>query len=382
MKKVKFGKPIIEKEEMEAINMVLGGDILVHGPKAKEFEHSFAKWTKAPFAISTSSCTAALHLAYFHLGIGPGDEVIVPAQTHVATAHAVELVGAVPVFVDAELITGNINIDLIEEKISKKTKAISIVHFLGMPVRMEKLMPIVDKYNLRLIEDCAIALGSWYKNKHVGLFGDVGCFSFYPVKHITTAEGGMMITNSEHFAASVQRKKAFGVDRTHAERKVPGIYDVNLLGFNYRMSELHACIGVEQMKKIDRFLSVRKENHAILHEGFSEIPEVHLLADKQPDSIHSHYCFSAILKNKLSEKRFEIVHYLNSKGIGTSTYYPKPVPEFAYYKNKYKLTAGEFPNARKISHQCISLPVGPHLNADDMSYIIENFKSAIKKYTI
>lgn len=380
MRTVKFGKPIIEQEEIQAVNEVLGGDILVHGPRAKEFERLFGEYTKAPYAISASSCTAALHLAYFHWGIGPGDEVIVPAQTHVATAHAVELVGAKPVFVDAELETGNINIDLIEEHITERTKAISIVHFLGMPVNMDKLMPIVEKHNLKLVEDCAIAIGSTFNGKHVGLFGDVGCFSFYPVKHITTAEGGMMITNKDEFAHGIKYKKAFGVDKTHIERKMPGIYDVRLLGFNYRMSELHAAIGIEQIKKIDRFLAIRKENFEALHAGLSTIDELHLFAKEQPKAKNSHYCLSAILQDDIAKNRFDIVKYLNGQGVGTSTYYPKPVPEFTYYQEKYQPDLSKYPNASKISHQCISLPVGPHLTVEDMNYIVKIFKQAIQTY--
>lgn len=229
---VKFGKPIIGQEEMDAVMEVLSGDILVHGPKAHEFEEHFAAFTGANHAISVSSCTAALHLSYFVLGIGKGDEVIVPAQSHVATAHAVELTGAKPVFVDAEPSTGNIDIDRIEANITPATKAISLVHFLGMPVDMDRIMKIATSRNLRVVEDCALAIGTYFKGKHAGLFGDTGCFSFYPVKHFTTAEGGMILTKTPEHAHKFGRQKAFGVDRTVSERKVPGVYDVDMLGFN------------------------------------------------------------------------------------------------------------------------------------------------------
>src|SRR3989338_6141324 len=179
---------------------VLDGPILVHGPKSKEFESDFAAYTKAPHAVSVSSCTAGLHLMYFSKGLGPGDEVIVPAQTHTATAHAVELCGAKPVFVDAEKKTGNIDIGKIEAAITKRTKAISVVHYLGMPVDMEKVVKIADKHNLFVVEDCALAIGSFFKGIHAGLHGDAGSFSFYPVKHITTAEGGMVITRHKEIA--------------------------------------------------------------------------------------------------------------------------------------------------------------------------------------
>ena len=214
-----FGMPIIGEEEKQAVIEVLNSPILVHGPKAHDFERDFAAFTKAPFAVSVSSCTAALHLAYFYLGLGPGDEVIVPAQTHVATVHSVELVGATSVFVDAEKETGNIDIAQIEEKITPRTKALSIVHFLGMPVNMDKIMAIAKKHKLFVVEDCALAMGTYFKGIHAGLHGDVGCFSFYPVKHMTTAEGGMLITGHEQVAQKITRQKAFGVDRHVGERK-------------------------------------------------------------------------------------------------------------------------------------------------------------------
>ena len=187
--KIRFGKPLIGIAEKKAVQRVLSGNILVHGPKAVDFENIFSKFTKSPFSVSVSSCTAGMHLVYFTLGIGVGDEVIVPAQTHVATAHAVELTGAKAVFIDSNFEDGNIDINKIEKSISKKTKAIAVVHYLGIPVDMNKINKIAKKYNLLVIEDCALALGSLINNKHVGLFGDVGVFSFYPVKHMTTAEG-------------------------------------------------------------------------------------------------------------------------------------------------------------------------------------------------
>src|SRR4051812_15635691 len=164
MRTIPFGKPIIGEEEKKAVLDVLSGPILVHGPKAKEFEAAFAQYTKAPYAVSVSSCTAGLHLAYFYLGLGPGDEVIVPAQTHTATVHAVELCGAKPIFIDAEGKTGNIDISQIERAVTPRTKALSIVHFLGMPVDMDAVMAIARKHKLFVVEDCALAIGTYYKD--------------------------------------------------------------------------------------------------------------------------------------------------------------------------------------------------------------------------
>ncbi|MBI4135771.1 DegT/DnrJ/EryC1/StrS family aminotransferase [Candidatus Uhrbacteria bacterium] len=379
MRSLPFGKPIIGGEEEQAVLEVLRSGTLVHGPKAKEFETQFAQYTGAPHAVSVGSCTAGLHLAYFAKGIGAGDEVIVPAQTHTATAHAVELTGAKPVFVDAESVTGNIDIGKIEEHITQRTRAISVVHFLGMPVDMDRVLEIAKKHHLFVVEDCALAIGSRYKGEHTGLRGDVGCFSFYPVKHMTTAEGGMVITKDLKLAEQVSRQKAFGVDRTVGERKIPGAYDVTGLGFNYRMNELAAALGSVQLKRMDGFLEIRKKNYLHLAGLLNNIEGVTLLESSHGEYESSYYCLSIILGAPFALKRFEIAHYLKEHGVGTSVYYPKPVPHLEYYRKKYGYMDSDFPIASWISNNSIALPVGPHLGDDDMNYIAAVVKEAIVK---
>jgi len=376
---IPFGRPILGEEEKSAVMEVLNGSILVHGPMAKVFENDFAAFTGAPRAISVSSCTAALHLAYFDLGIGPGDEVIVPAQTHNATAHAVEYTGAKPVFVDSEMKTGNIDIDQIAEHLTENTKAISVVHFLGMPVQMDRILEIANNHELFVLEDCALAIGSSYKGVHAGLYGDAGCFSFYPVKHMTTAEGGMLITKNRNLAERIERKRAFGVDRVHGERKIPGVYDVNMLGYNYRMNEIQASIGIEQLKRMDGFLEKRERNYQTLEKGLSELDGITLFESANGDFKSSYYCLSIILSEPLSKKRFEVVQYLKENGIGTSVYYPMPVPHLSFYKEKYGYDDKTYPNAAAISYGSIALPVGPHLTIEDMKYIVNALKAAIRE---
>ena len=373
-----FGKPIIGEEEERAVLEVLRSGTLVHGPKTKEFEAHFATYTGAPYAVSVGSCTAGLHLAYFAKGIGPGDEVIVPAQTHTATAHAVELVGATPVFVDAEEDTGNIDIGKIEEHITERTRAISVVHFLGMPVDMDRVLAIAKKRSLFVVEDCALAIGSRYKGQHAGLFGEVGCFSFYPVKHMTTAEGGMVITKDAALAELISRQKAFGLDRTVGERKIPGVYDVTMLGFNYRMNEIAAALGIAQLKRVEGFLRARKNNYMRLAELLSKVDGIALLKSSHDEYESSYYCLSVILGDTLASKRFEMVNYLKERGVGTSVYYPKPVPFMDYYRRKYGYSEGSFPVASWISNSSIALPVGPHLNEGDMEYIAKTVREGMR----
>ncbi len=377
MRQIPFGKPLLGAEEKEAVQRVLEGDILVHGPKTKEFEAAFSESTGAKHALSVSSCTAALHLSYFYRGLGAGDEVLVPAQTHTATAHAVELCGAKPVFVDSEIETGNIDTALLEPLITARTKAISVVHYLGMPVAMDKVVVVAKKHGLFVVEDCALAVGTYYKGVHAGLHGDTGCFSFYPVKHMTTAEGGMLTTNNPEIAARIVRQKAFGVDKSVGERTIPGVYDVTMLGFNYRMSEVHAAIGVEQLKRMKGFLARRKENYETLTTGLRELPELTLFRSSHEDFASSHFCHAVLLSEKLVSKRLDIIKYLNSQGVGTSIYYPGPVPLFSYYRQKYGYRERDFPVARRISDTSIALPVAPHLTPEDMHYIAATLKEAL-----
>lgn len=377
MIKIPFGKPIVSSKEFRAVLDVLKSGKYVHGRKTEEFEELFKRFVKSRYAVTVSSCTAGMHLFYFAIGLSKGDEVILPAQTHVATAHAVELLGAKPVFVDCELETGNIDVKQIEKKISKKTKAIAVVHFLGVPADMIKIKKIAKKHKLFILEDCALSLGAKIRGKHTGLFGDAGVFSFYPVKHITTGEGGILITNNKKISEKIKSKKAFGVDKNYNQRNYPGKYDVKELGLNYRMSEIHASIGVEQIKKIKKFLKIRKRNFDFLIKKLKDIRNIKILKNKNKDFSSSNYCMSLILDKKISMKRSKIIRFLNNNGIGTSIYYPKPVPLMSYYKKKYKHKSVRFKNASIISDKSIALSVGPHISLKNLDYVSRTLKKII-----
>lgn len=378
---IPFGRPWIGDEERDAVMEVLNGHILAHGPNGTAFEDGFVEMMGGGFATSTSSCMAALHLSHLHFGVGPGDEVIVPAMTHVATVHAVELTGATPVFVDCELQTGCMKIEAIEAAVTERTKSISVVHFNGIPCGMRRVMEIADASDLRVIEDCALAVGARIDGRHVGLFGDTGCYSFYPVKHITTAEGGMFVSQYEEIVAAVAKFRAFNYDRTHMERKIPGIYDVTGLGMNYRMSEMQAAIGRVQLKKLPEILERRAENFALLRDGLNAIDGVFVLDSTGNGIENSHYCVTAVLSGALARKRDDMVLALNERGIGTSIYYPHPVPRLSYYRTKYGYDSSGYPGAEAISDHSIALPVGPHLEKEGMTAITDNFSEIAHSLT-
>lgn len=378
---IAFGKPWITDAERSAVLEVLEGDILTHGPQAKAFESEFAAFMgEGANAVTMSSGMAALHMAYWQLGIGAGDEVIVAAQTHVATAHAVEAVGARCAFVDCRPGDGNMNPALIEAAITPRTKAIGLVHFLGIPCEMEPILAIADRHGLKVIEDCALAIGTRYRGTHAGLFGDAAIFSFYPVKHITTGDGGMFISRHKDFADKVAKARAFGVDRAFGERSIPGMYDVPTLGINYRLSDINSAIGRKQLERIGVILERRAANFSALKRGLSEIPGLAILDAALDTAVNSHYCLGVVLEDRLASRRNVVVRRLNEKGVGTSVYYPHPVPRLAYYRTKYEYDSARFPQAERISDQSIALPVGPHLTPDDMTYIVEQFSEISKEF--
>ena len=377
---IHFGRPWITDEEREAVLRVLSTPILTHGPECKAFEAEFgAAMGSDAHCVSVSSCMAALHLACLQFGIGPGDEVILPALTHVAAAHAVEWVGARPVFVDCTASTGNIDIHQVEQAITPRTKAISLVHFAGIPCNMPELMAIAERHHLRVIEDCAIAIGARFQGKHVGLFGDAGCFSFYPVKHMTTGEGGMFVTRHPDVANAVQKLRAFGVDRTHQERSIPGMYDVPSLGLNYRMSELQAAIGRAQVGRLATILQRRRQNFEALKHELRDIQGAAVIDADHPEAQNSHYCLVLLLDESRMRERNAIVQRLSAAKIGTSVYYPQPVPRMAYYKNKYGYAREKCLTAERFSDGSIALPVGQHLTERDMKTIAQAVRTTLKE---
>jgi dTDP-4-amino-4,6-dideoxygalactose transaminase len=250
---VPFVLPEITNEDKKAIMSTLNQNLLTDGPKLRIFEKEFAKFTGAKYAIGVSNATAALHLSLKAIGIKKGDEVIVPDLTFVASANAILVSGATPVIVDISKEDYNISISSIENSINKKTKAIMPVHFAGKPCKMNKIKAIASKHGLSVIEDCAHAIGSRINKKHVGTFGNTGCFSFYPTKNLTTLEGGMIITNSKKISEIVKSLRNHGITKSYEDRFTKGRpweYDVITPGYNYRLDEIRATLGISQLKRI------------------------------------------------------------------------------------------------------------------------------------
>jgi perosamine synthetase len=376
---IPFGKPNLDNKEKKEVLKVLNSSALTHGKYSKKFEDLFCKKFNYKYSLSVSSCTAALHLSYMALNLKKGDEVIVPNQTHVSTVHTCEILGVKPIFIDCDKTTGNIDVNQIEAKITKKTKAITIVHFLGKPVDMDKILRITKKYKLFLIEDCALSIGAKYKDKFIGSYGDFACFSFYPTKHITTADGGMLVCKSEKYYKKTKLLKGFGVDKNLNERKIPGNYDVKVVGLNYRMDEIRSAIGIHQLLKLDKFIKSREKNFHFIKDRISNIQNIRILETETTKNFKSSYFgICIILDNKIKKRRFEIINEFKKLGIGTSIHYPRIVSDYTYYKKKYHLKRNRYKNACEISYNSFNLPVSPHLQKKDLEYIVKETKKLLE----
>ncbi|MDJ0685636.1 MAG: DegT/DnrJ/EryC1/StrS family aminotransferase [Alphaproteobacteria bacterium] len=371
---IPFGKPMIDQAAKQAVLDVLDSGVLVHGGVTPDFEAAFAERVGVKHAVAVSSCTSGLYLAMFCKGIGPGDAVAAPAMTHVATAHAIELLGARPVFVDVEPGTGNMNPDGLAAAVDREPalRAAIPVHYLGLPCDMTRLQAIAEAAGIWLLEDCALAMDARHGERKAGGLGLAGAFSFYPVKHMTSIEGGMATTDDDELAFEMRRRRAFGYNRMLGDRTRPGLYDVDCLGGNFRMSEVEAAVGLAQLARLDAFQADRARNDAILRTALADQPALHVFPNKAGESISSHYCFNIILPKDGSIDRARMQDGLKAHGIGTSIHYPGAVPLFTYYKERYGAQFGDYPVAEWLGDQTISLPIGPHVSEDDAHHIAQS----------
>lgn len=364
---IPINKPILGEEEKELVLKVLESGILTDssmngGPYVREFERELAKFVGVKEAIAVNSGTSALQIALMALGVGPGDEVIVPSFTFAATAGAVMLVGARPVFVDIDLNTYNMSPDGFKKAISEKTKAVIPVDLYGLPAEMDEINEIANDHGIAVIEDACQAQGAKYKGKMAGALGKVGCFSFYPGKVMTTGEGGAILTNDSELAEKMR------MIRTHGQ--VCG-YDSKVLGGNFRMTEISAAIGIAQIKKLPKFLEKRAENARILLELLENSKVV--LPEVPEHSTHNWYLFTIRLKSL--EEREGLKNKLRESGIGATVYYPSPIHKLPYYAS---MGYGELrlKNSEVASRTVLSIPVHPLVKEEDlkrMAYIISTF---------
>ena len=368
---IPFFVPWITKGDKKAVIDALNSSLLTDGPKLRQFESAFAKFTGAKYAIGVSNATSALHLSIKALGIGKGDEVIVPDMTFVATANAVVLSGAVPVFADVEKETMNISIDSIRKKINLKTKAIIPVHFAGKVCDIVTISKIARKNNLVVIEDCAHAIGAQYGKKHVGNFGSAGCFSFYPTKNITTIEGGMVITNSKKTAEYIMSARNHGLTKTLVQRYAhgkPWDYDIIESGFNYRLDEIRSALGLSQLKRIKKINRLRKKVFEYYNNRLKHVKGL-VPPHSSEDNDHVYHLYIMRVEKSNNVSRDELFTQLLKYGIKTTVHY-KPLHEFTAF-NKFKNNTEDMKNSKQLYKEIISLPFYPNMPKKQQDFVID-----------
>lgn len=359
---IPISKPQIGDEEIQAVTDVMRSGIIASGPKVKEFEKNFADYLGVKNAIAVANGTCAIHAALFGAGIQKGDRVITTPFTFVATSNSILHIGAEPVFVDIEYDSFNISPDAIEKALkndkNRKIKAVLLVHLYGLCCDMDRITSIAKKYDVKIIEDAAQAHGSKYKNIIAGTFGDAATFSMYATKNMTTAEGGMVVTNDDKTADAIRKFINHGSENT---------YYHTVLGYNYRTTDIEAAIGLVQLKKLDDLNKKRRENakrltSALLKYDWLVLPQCD---DKY---FHIYHQFTIRVKNGM---RDELQKYLSEVKIGTKIFYPIPLHKQPLYENLFPGLS--MPEAEKASKEVLSLPVHPGLTEDDLKYIEEAF---------
>jgi perosamine synthetase len=404
---IPYSRQTIDDDDIKAVVEVLKSDWLTTGPKVAEFEEAVADYVGAKYAVGVSSGTAALHAAMYALEIGPGDEVIVPPMTFAATANCVVFQGGTPIFVDVDRETLLIDPAKIEEKITKKTKAIIGVDYAGQPCDWDRLQDIADRYGLKLLADGCHALGAEYKGKKVGPLADMTVFSFHPVKHITTGEGGMITTDDAELAERMRLFRNHGITRDPKCFSSPPsnlrpltsdfswFYEMVDLGYNYRITDFQCALGISQLRKLPKFLERRREIAALYDKALVDIPGIeplglradvlsakHYAKRQAPSSMPSNHAYHLYViridSSVLDIDRTALFTSLREKGIGANVHYI-PVHFHPFYREKFHTGTGLCPVAEAAHEQIVSLPMFPSMTDEDVEKVIGTVKNIVMK---
>ncbi len=349
MKNIPVAKPLIDRRDIRAVVKVMKSGGLAQGPQVTAFENEFSEFVQGRDCVAVNSGTSALHLALLSLGVGPGDEVIVPSFTFAATANSVALTGAKPVFVDIDPVTYNIDPTLIEAAITKRTKAIQVVHLYGLPADMFRISAIAKKHNLLLVEDAAQAHLAEVNGQPVGTFGDAAAFSFYPTKNMTSGEGGMIVLQNTDQTRICKLLRNQGMEQR---------YQNEVVGFNLRMTDIHAAIGRSQLKKVEGWTNARQANAQFLNDKITEA------VTPFTPSGYSHVFHQYTIRVKSQRDLFSAK--LSKLGIGNSVYYPTQVHKLPSFRLELDLK-----NTEEATQQVLSLPVHPSLSKRDLNRIAD-----------
>ncbi len=371
---IPYSRQSINEDDIVAVEKVLRSDFLTQGKVVADFERALAARAKTRFAVSVSSGTAALHLAYQVIGLKEGDEIITSPNTFAATVNMAVACGARPAFVDIRPDTRNINEADIEARITKRTRAIVPVHFGGHPCEMDAILTIAKKHNIPVIEDACHAIGAEYRGKSIGGLSDMTVFSFHPVKPITTGEGGAILTNSEEHYQKMLLLRTHGIVKNPTQREIVGgwFYEMKALGWNYRITDIQCALGLSQLKRLDEFQAKREAVANYYFEKLKNESRI-ILPVRLPDIKHSWHLFAIEIKD--TTKRKTVFYHLQKNGIGVQVHYI-PVHYQPYYQ---KLGYGKerYPNTESYYAGAMSLPIYPDLTKADQDFVTQKLHEAL-----
>ena len=377
-----YGRQNVDEEDIRAVVAVLRSDWLTTGPKVQEFEEAFAAAVGARHAVTVSNGTAALHAAMYALGIGPGDEVIVPAMTFAATANCVLYQGGTPVFADVDGEALLVDPAQVERRITPRTKAIISVDYAGQSCNYDQLRTLANRRGIKLVADACHALGGAYKGRLVGSLADMSTFSFHPVKHITTGEGGVITTDDPTLAQRMRIFRNHGITSDHRQREAVGgwFYEMADLGYNYRLTDLQCALGLGQLRKLASFVARRQVIARRYDTAFAELKVAHPLAVR-PDAAHAYHLYVLALDlDRLRVKRDAVFAALRAEGIGVNVHYI-PVHLHPFYQKRFGTGLGQCPVAEAAYERIISLPIFPAMTEGDVEDVIAAVRKVVGAYT-
>ena len=372
---IPYGRQWIENDDIASVQTVLRNSWITSGPEVEAFENALAEYVGAKHAVVVNSGTSALDIAVGSLRLPEGSEIITTPFTFVASSNCILYNNYKPVFADIKSDTYNLDPAKIREKITPKTRAILYVDYAGQPCEIDEIREIAQEHNLNLIEDAAHALGAEYKGAKVGSFADMTIFSFHPVKHITTGEGGAITTNNEAFYERLTMLRNHGMDKSVKERFGPDAgyrYDIKMLGKNYRITDFQCALGLSQLKKLDGILEKREEIVKRYNEEFSKIPET-TIPCVNPAVRNAWHLYTILLDKKIDRDKF--FSLMRSKGIGVNVHYI-PVYQFSYYK-KFGINAEDYPNTNETFSRIMTLPLYPTMTNEDVNAVIKSVKECL-----
>ena len=370
-----YSKQTIEQDDIDAVSQTLNSGWLTTGPKVREFENAFALATSSIHAVSVNSGTAALHCALHAAGVGPGDEVLVPAITFVATSNAAIYLGAKPIFVDVDPDTLLMDPQDVVAKVTSRTKVIVAVDYAGQPCDYHALRQIADANNLVLISDACHSLGGVLGEQRVGSLADFTCFSLHPIKQITAGEGGVVTTDCEKAAKKMREFRSHGVTTDFRQRSQMAThrYQMESLGFNYRLTDIQCALGLSQLKKLTRFTRRRNDVARFYDLLFESVPFVRPLASR-PNTTSAYHLYVIKWDQHLTGlSRDEAFQQLREKGIGVNVHY-QPVYQHPYYVDRFGQQQGCCPVAERVYEQILSLPIFVQITESDVRYVVETLE--------